>query len=519
MPLAKFSTRFIPVIRCRGDIVMAKFDTVVKMLSRAAEQEPEREALVCEDDRLTYAEYARCVAGFAAELKTVGAAQQRVAILIGNSVDFCIALFAVHACHAQAIPLNPLYTERELKAILTDAAPKILVCDASVVPLVSNLPDVHILSITADSRRLTCWRGDNRLTLSGDFPCGGELANLQYTGGTSGRSKGVNLTHGAIAVNVSQCEELVPTKWAAERLLSVMPLYHVYAMAMCLHKMASCAGTMVIMPSFDVEKVKAALIEERITIFAGSPSLFTVMLTDETFRQIELPHLSYSLSGGSSLPAELLQQVETVTKRPVLEGYGQSEAGPVISFNPLNGQRKPLSVGIPLPGVEVQIVDSERGDTLLAVEEAGEIRVRGPQIMSGYRNLPGETALTLRDGWLYTSDIGRFDCDGYLYICDRKKEMILVSGFNVFPREVEEVLYSHNSVKEAAVIGVPHEVQGETVKAYVALHADAKTTVAELAGYCRTNLAAYKVPKIIEFIDVLPKTAVNKIDKKKLKSI
>lgn len=498
---------------------MNRVDSVVEMLSRAVEQAPGQEALVCGDDRLTYAEYGRCVAGFAAELIALGAMQQRIAIVMGNGIDFCIALFAVHACHAQAVPLNPLYTARELLAILTDAEPKIVICDAAVMPSLSGLSGVHILPVANAGQRLTRWRADSDLVLSDEFPPGDRLANLQYTGGTSGRAKGVNLSHGAIAVNLRQCEALVPTRWAEERLLSVMPLYHVYAMAMCLHKMVSCAGTMVIMPSFDVAKVNGALVKERITIFAGSPSLFTVMLADGAFRHIELPCLRYSLSGSSSLPAELLQQVEAVTKRPVLEGYGQTEAGPVVSFNPLDGQRKPLSVGVPLPGVEVQIVDLEREDSLLAVDEAGEIRVRGPQIMCGYRNLPEETALTLRNGWLYTSDIGRFDRDGYLYICDRKKEMILASGFNVFPREVEEVLYMHRAVREAAVVGVPHDVRGETVKAFIALHSGGQTTAEEIAEHCRSYLAPYKVPKIIEFVAELPKTSVNKIDKKRLKNI
>lgn len=499
--------------------MMDKLDTVLQMLARAADQAPVQEALVCDDERLTYAEYGRCVAGFAAELQGIGASGQRVILLMSNSIDFCIAYFAIHACSAQVVPLNPHYTERELKAIFDDADPRIIICDEFVAPVALRYPDAHIIMIGPEGRRLTRWRNDSDLFLtfnSLDRDC---LANLQYTGGTTGRSKGVNLTHSAIAVNVKQCVEFLPVRWKSERLLAIMPLYHIYAQAMCLHKMPYCAGTLIIIRRFDVETVLKALINERITIFSGSPTLFTAMLSHDEFSRTAFPDLNYTISGGSSLPAELLQRVENITKRPVIEGYGQTESGPVISFNPLNGQRKTASVGIPISDTEVQVVDLEQGNTPLAVGEKGEIRVKGPQIMTGYRNLPGETAEALRDGWLYTSDIGMFDEDGYLYISDRKKEMVIVSGFNVFPREVEEVLYMHDAIHEAAVLGVPHEYRGETVKAFIALRPNASVTDKELKDHCRANLAAYKVPTIFEFVRELPKTAVNKIDKKRLNHI
>lgn len=496
--------------------MLDKFYTVVQMLARAADQASDQEALVCEDERLTYAEYARCVAGFAAELQGAGASGQRVVLLMANSVDFCIAYFAIHACSAQVVPLNPLYTERELKAIIDDAAPHVIICDQSVASITLRYPAVRVIPIGPEGRRLTRWRNDSGLFLAAGSPARDCLANLQYTGGTTGRSKGVNLSQDAIAVNVSQCVEFLPVRWKSERLLAIMPFYHIYAQAMCLHKMPYCAGTMVIIRRFDVKTVLDVLIKERITIFSGSPTLFRAMLADDGFSQTALPDLCYTISGGSSLPAELLQRVESITKRPVIEGYGQTESGPVISFNPLHGLRKPASVGLPVSDTEVQIVDLEQGNTVLAVGEKGEIRVKGPQIMSGYRNLTDETAEALRDGWLYTSDIGMFDHDGYLFICDRKKEMVIVSGFNVFPREVEEVLYMHDAIHEAAVIGVPHEYRGETVKAFVVRRPNAVVTEEELIEHCRANLAAYKVPTVFKFINELPKTAVNKIDKKKL---
>jgi long-chain acyl-CoA synthetase len=215
------------------------------------------------------------------------------------------------------------------------------------------------------------------------------------------------------------------------------------------------------------------------------------------------------------LPEELFRRWESASGAPVVEGYGQSEAGPVVSFNPLDGLRKPGSVGIPLPGTDVQIVDLATGDHVLPTGERGEIRVRGPQVMSGYHELPEETAAALRNGWLYTGDIGEFDADGYLYI--RKKEMVKVSGFNVFPREVEEVLYAHPAVLEAAVIGVPDPYKGETVCAFVVLRRGATADFDSLIDYCRKNLARYKVPGRIEIVEELPKTRVGKFDKVKLR--
>jgi long-chain acyl-CoA synthetase len=496
------------------------FETVVHMLERAMAEAGAREALVCEGERLTYEEYGRCVAGFAAELEAMGVAGQRVVLLMGNSIDFCIALFAVHAAGGQAAALNPLYTESELRPIVTDAAPAVILHDAQITPMAEALGRAagvrHVIALGPAARRLTVWRDEAGLRLP-PLPSGTDLANIQYTGGTTGRAKGAMLTHRAIAVNIGQRDALAPMRKRTERLLCVVPLFHVYAMSMCLHSTVYCQGTLVIMRRFQAEPVLAALSEEKITIFSGSPTLFTGLLGHEGFAKVDFSHLRMNTSGGSALPAELLRRFEDVTGAPVVEGYGQSEAGPVISFNPLDGIRKPMGVGLPVPGGEVQIVDLETGTRVLGPGEKGEIRVRGPQIMCGYRNLPEETAATLRGGWLYTGDIGEFDEDGYLFIRDRKKEMVIVSGFNVFPREVEEVLYHHPAVREAAVIGVPDDYKGEALKAFVSLRPDTSVDEEALRAHCRAKLAGYKVPSFFEIVEDIPKTGVGKIDKKQLR--
>jgi long-chain acyl-CoA synthetase len=310
----------------------------------------------------------------------------------------------------------------------------------------------------------------------------------------------------------------MPSRPDVERILCVMPLFHVYASHVCLHTAAYARGTMVILPRYHPAECLTALADGRITIFAGSPTIYTSLLSYEGFARADLSSLYYSVSGSAALPATVLEQWEARVGTPIVEGYGQSEAGPVLTYNPLKGIRKPGSVGVPVPDTEVQIVDLETGERVLPPGEQGEIRARGPQIMAGYRNLPKETAETLRSGWLYTGDIGEFDADGYLYIRDRKKEMVIVSGYNVFPREVEIVLYQHPAVREAGVIGVPNSYRGEIVKAFVSLKPGAAATTEELVEHCRKNLAKYKLPAALEIVADLPKTAVGKIDKKRLKA-
>jgi long-chain acyl-CoA synthetase len=497
------------------------FPTVVHMLADAAQIAPQREAVVCEGERLNYGEYQRCVAWFADELIGLGAGGGRVGIVLGNSIDICVAMFAIHAARAQAVPINPAYTERELRHILQDADVQAVIYSDDkrelVEMLAADLRIPHRIRIAADSRRLTEWRSAADKALPQPLPQPEDLATLQYTGGTTGRAKGVNLTHKTVAANISQREAMLPARKDVERLLCVMPLFHIYAVAMCLHNMAYARGTLVILPRYTPEAVLEIVPGEHITVFAGSPTLFIGLLGHPKFSQTDFSSLYLSYSGSAALPEELFKRWQTATGAPVMEGYGQSESGPVLSFNPLHGERKCGSVGLPLPETRIEIVDLEEGTRVLPVGEKGEIRVQGPQVMSGYRNLPKETAETLRNGWLYTGDIGEFDADGYLYIRDRKKEMAKVSGFNVFPREIEEVLFQHPAVREAAVVAVPDAYRGEVVKAYVVPHQADSVSVAQLAVHCQANLAKYKWPASIDLVTELPKTGVGKIDKNRLR--
>jgi len=462
--------------------------TVAHLLAAAAAARPEAVALILDGRRLTYREYAPAAASFAHDLQGKG---ERIATLLPNSIEACIAMFGVLASGAQLVPLNPLYTLPELEVILEDADAGLLVSDGRLaVP--RNAPPLVKLSTNHSFPR------GKDLPL----PDPGSLALLQYTGGTTGKPKGVNLTHRAIAVNVAQREALLPTEPDRERVLCAMPLFHSYGMSMGLFLAANCRGSLVILERYKPEMLLGAIERERITIFPGSPTIFTSLLGHPDFPRTDWSSVHTCYSGSAPLSEATLKRWQDAVGAPVYEGYGQTEAGPVLTFNPARGVTKAGSVGIPVPDTEIRIVE-------------GEITARGPQIMQGYRNLPQETAEALREGWLHTGDMGEIDTDGYLYVRGRKKDMVIVGGYNVYPREIEEVLCRHPAVGEAAVVGGPDSYWGECLHAYVALRQ--RIDEASLLEHCRTHLAKYKIPSTLEIMEVLPRTSVGKIDKLPLK--
>jgi len=493
------------------------FPSVVHMLIDAAEKAPDREAVACLGEKLNYRSYLNCVIGFQNELSQLGVRHERVALVMSNSLDICIAMFGAHMAGAQIAPMNPMYTENELRPMLVDADLKVILYDevnkdcVEKLALELNIPKQLYISAN-NGRRLTEWSKAEDLTLPGVLPGKDDLAMLQFTGGTTGRAKGANLTHGAIAGNVHQAMVMQKPEMDVERTLCVMPLFHCYAWSVCLYNMVNCRGSMVILPRYQPDAVLNAFADEEITLFAGSPTLFTGLMSYADFDKADFSKLKRSSSGSAPLPVELLEKWEATTGTPIMEGYGQTEASPVISFNPTN-KRKTGSVGVALPETEIQIVSLVANEEILPVNEKGEIRLKGPQVMSGYRNLPEESSEALRDGWLYTGDIGYLDEDGYLFITARKKEMLLVSGFNVFPREIEEVLFLHPDIKEAAVAGKKDAYRGELPIAFIVSNGKQVLNGNELREYCKLNLAIYKVPDEFRVVEGLPKTAVGKVDK------
>jgi long-chain acyl-CoA synthetase len=488
--------------------------TIVQMLAAAARDAPQVEALVCGERRLDYAGYLASAAAFASELQSLGAAGGRVATLLGNSIEACIAALGTLAAGAQQVPLNPLYTAYELAAILQDAAPRVLVVDANLAALAEPVARAagvaHVIVVGDGARRLDA--GSGAVASLPPPPAADALALLQYTGGTTGRAKGVDLTHSAIAINVAQREALLPTR-RGDRILCMMPLSHAYAMSMGLFLALHCAGTLVILPRYQPDEVLTMVSRERIGVFLGSPTIFNGLLAHPGFTQADWHTVHTCYSGSSALAAATLERWRAAVGAPVYEGYGQTEAGPVLTFNPAGGLVKPGTVGVPVPLTEIQIVDVETGERVLATGECGEIRARGPQVMRGYRNRPEETAQALRGGWLYTGDIGELDADGYLSIRDRKKDMVIVGGYNVYPREVEEVLFAHPDVADAAVVGRPDAYRGEILVAHVVLRPGVQPDADRLLAHCRERLARYKWPAQWHFVQQLPKTPANKIDK------
>lgn len=500
--------------------------SVVHLLADAALRAPRREALVCDDERIDYERYLAAVAGFAHDLQALGAAGERVATLIGNSIDGCVAAFAGLAAGAQLAPLNALLTPHELEPILADALPRVFVVHsalaAAAVPVARRLGIAHCIVVGEGARRLADGateaaraHGSGRTALP-PLPHPDAPALLQYTGGTTGRAKGVELTHRALAVNVAQREALLPTR-EGDRVLCMMPLAHAYGMAMGLLLAVRAASTLVILPRYQPDAVLDIVPRERIGVFLGSPTIFTGLLAQARCAGTDWRSVHTCYSGAAALAAATLERWRSVSGAPVLEGYGMTEAGPVLAFNPAGGPVKPGTVGVPVPGTEIEIVDVETGTRVLERGASGEIRARGPQLMRGYRQRPDETAQALRDGWLYTGDIGLIDEDGWLAIRDRKKDMAIVGGYNVYPREVEEVLFAHPDVADAAVIGVPDAYRGEALCACVVPRAGASGDAAALRSFCAERLSRYKVPAEVRFMAALPKTAANKTDKTALR--
>lgn len=482
--------------------------TVLALLDVAVTTAPDAEALVFGTLRLTYREYRDAVANLAGELRRRGAADTRVALLCGNSVAAAVATLAIQAAGAVFCPVNPAYTERELREILTDCRPAIALCDATCAPLVRTLaPEAGIAHVLTLDDTLDRTAGGVALPP----PDPDAIGMIQYTGGTTGRPKGVMLTHRSIATNVLQREAVLPTR-QGDRFLCMMPLFHSFALAMNLYQALVCAGTLVILPRYRPDWVVAALRDERITVLPAGATVFTGLLAYDGLADADLSHLRVCYSGASALPAEILRRWEQATGAPIYEGYGQTEAGPILTYNTPDAAVKPGHVGPPLPGTEIQIVDPATGQP---VDGPGEIRARGPQIMAGYWNRPEETASALRDGWLHTGDIGVLDADGHAAILDRLKDMVITGGYNVYPREVDDVLLMHKAVQEAASFGVPDPYRGEVLHARVVLRHPA--TIDEILTHCRANLARYKVPASIEVAQSIPKTSVGKIDKAALR--
>ena len=483
--------------------------------------------------KMTYQELSGASNRFAAALQSSGAGKgDRVAIMLPNCPQYVIAYYGTLTTGGIVTQINPMLVARELEHILIDSgAETIVVMDAfyqtvkSVQPS-TNLKNIIVVSLQPSGMEF----GDDYTfeqfiaeTLTPVEPVaidpGQDVAVLQYTGGTTGRSKGAMLTHRNLVANIYQTEEFFKQniKQGKERYLTVIPLFHVFGMTACMNACILMAGENILLPRFDLDEVLQTFKQEKPTVFPGVPTMYVAINAHPKAQEYGIDSVEVCNSGSAPMPLELMKEFESKTGAKILEGYGLSEASPVTHCNPSFGERKPGTVGIAFPSTDCKIVDVATGVEEVPVGELGELIVKGPQIMKGYWNMPEETANALRDGWLYTGDIARIDEDGYLSIVDRKKDLIIASGYNIYPRDVEEILYEHPSVQEAVVIGVPDEYRGETVKAILVLKANATASEKEIIEYCKGNMAAYRVPTIVEFRDELPKTNVGKILRRALR--
>jgi long-chain acyl-CoA synthetase len=493
---------------------------------------------------LGYRELKAQVTRLARALADIGIRKgDRVGLMLPNCPQMIIGYYAVLRIGAIAVSVNPLYTERELNHQLNDSGTETIICldmlienvrrvkettplNRVVVTRVTDymMPELRKASGAYDLRAaevgfmdLLAKAGEGPLPVVEVHP--EDPAVLQYTGGTTGLSKGATLSHRNIVANALQTsmwgKDIMPPGESVY--LVVIPIFHSYGMTCAMNNGILNGAKMVLIPRFDINDMLKAFANHDVTYFPGVPTLFTAILNHPDAHKSGLDRVGLFNSGSAPLPLETFHGI-TSLGISLTEGYGLSEASPVTHSTPILGVRKPGSIGIPFPDTDARIVDTEDWQKELPIGAEGELIVKGPQVMLGYWNKPKETENALRDGWLLTGDIARMDEDGYFYIVDRKKDLIIAGGYNIYPREVDEVLFSHPKILEACAVGVPDPYRGETVKAFIVLRPGESATQEEIVAYCKENMAVYKVPKIIEFRQSLPKSTVGKILRKELKA-
>jgi long-chain acyl-CoA synthetase len=528
--------------------------TVVDALAASAAKWPNNPALTLKGKTLTYGRLQELVDRFATGLSGMGVTRNsRVAVWLPNLPQMVIAYYAVLKLGAQVVSTNPLYVEREVEHQFNDAEVSVVVTldylwwyklrgilgktkvkNVVVTSIPEFLPFplnfLAPLKLKKTKQYVKVPREDGvhffKDVLRNNPPeppavtvVPEDLAVLQYTGGTTGVSKGAMLTHANIETNARQCAAWFPIVVEGEEvLLACLPYFHVFGMTVSMTWPISKGMHIVLAPNpRDIPDLIKSITKQKVTIFPAVPALFMAINEFPGVEKLDLSSIKGCFSGSAPLPVDVLRRFEKLTGGTITEGFGLTETSPVTHGNPLAGVRKPGTVGIPFPGTDSKIVDIQDGDTEMGVNKPGELCIKGPQVMAGYWNRPSATAQTIRDGWVYTGDLAQADEDGYVTIVGRKKDMIVVSGFNVYPDEVDAVLISHPAVLETATIGLPDPKRGETVKAFVVLKPGQSATVDELREFCKKELAPYKVPWIIEFLEELPKSSMMKILRKDLR--
>jgi len=526
--------------------------SLTHFLVESAKSYPDHPALHFMGKRITYSQLLAWSYQFANALVSRGVKKgDRVAIMLPNLPQTVIAYYGALFAGAVVVMTNPLYTERELVHQMNDSGAETLIAldllynrvmsvKAStplkriiitgisdylpivkkwVYPLVQRKQGQKAPAIAYDNQIepfLSVIKESATIPVNVEVDPEEDLALLQYTGGTTGVAKGVMLTHMNLVANTVQCREILYRMTPGqERIIGALPLFHVYGMTTVMNMGIKLGAEIILIPRFDVKQILESIHKLKPTMFPGAPTMYIGLINHPDLPKYDLSSIEACVSGSAPLPLEVQQRFEEITKGRLVEGYGLTETSPVTHSNPLWGNRITGSIGLPWPDTDCKVLDPATGEEL-PQGEVGELAVSGPQVMRGYWNRPEDTAAALKNGWLLTGDMAYMDEKGYFYIVDRKKDMIIAGGYNIYPREVEEVLFEHPSVQEAAVIGVPDPYRGETVKAFVILKQGYTTTEDELNEHCRKRLASYKVPRLYEFREELPKTMVGKVLRRKL---
>jgi long-chain acyl-CoA synthetase len=541
------------------EIDVRQYESIVQFFDECTEKFRERVAYVSVGANLTYGELARKATGFAAYLQGIGVKPgERVAIMLPNTFQYPVALFGALKAGAVVVNVNPLYTVRELAHQLKDSgAQTIIVFENFAKTLEDALPGTRVQNVIvtglgdllADGLNLKgrllnfmlrhvkkmvpSYRLPQAVRLLDALATGytqpltpvrpnhGDIAFLQYTGGTTGVAKGAMLTHRNIIANLLQAKSWSESQLGGdiETVLTPLPLYHIYSLTVnALIFMGLGGRNILIANPRDMKRVMMIIRHEKFTGITAVNTLYNAFLDNEEFRRRDFSDLKLAMAGGMATQKAVAERFKAVTGKPIVEGYGLTECSPIVSMNPVdlkNMRDFEGSIGLPAPSTQVRF--KKEDGNWANIGEAGELCVKGPQVMKGYWNRPDETAKVFdADGWLATGDIGVMDSRGFMRLIDRKKDMILVSGFNVYPNEIEDVIAMHPDVREVAAIGIPDAVQGERVKVFV-VSRNPSLTVEQVIEHCRKNLTGYKVPKLVEFRSELPQTNVGKILRRALR--
>lgn len=538
----------VPEVPTYDDLCLPDF------LDRAADRFPTRTALEFQGFKLSYAQLKDMVDRIATCLHGFGVRKgDAVAILLPNLIPCVAAYYAIHRIGAIAVMNNPLYSDRELHHQLNDSGSKVLITvDLLVKRMVALRPKTQVKQIiytsigdylpfpknllfplvgkkkglaadVAPAEDLYRWKelvaktppNPPKVKLTFD-----DVAMYQYTGGTTGVSKGAVLTHGNLSKQVQQVAAWFPEIDDNNVALGALPFFHVFGLSSVMNMSIYYGWTCVLIPKPQPDPLIEAIKKSKPTFAALVPTMYIGILQHPEVGSIDMSTIGNMFSGSAPLPVEVIKEFESRTKGIIVEGYGLTESSPTTHINPCGegSLRKVGSIGLPVSDTECRIVDLNDGKTDVPVGESGELLIRGPQVMKGYLNRPDATAETLADGWLHTGDIARMDEDGYFYIIDRKKDMVISGGYNIYPRDIEEIYFEHPKVAEATAIGIPHPTRGETVKVFIVLRAGETATAEEMIAYCGDKLAKYKWPTEIEFRKELPKTNVGKVLRKELRA-